>query len=142
MPDAGRLTDPDVPRAQVDRMLDDPRSRVFARMFVGQWLGTKDVGGRVAPTANSVQHFYTPQVAADMREEPVLVFHYLIDADRSLIELVDSQYTFLNERLAKFYQVEDEVAVEGNSFRKVYWADARRGGVLGLGAVLADDFSL
>jgi len=135
--DAGRLSAPDVLADQVERMLDDPRSRSFSKAFIGQWLGTKDIGGRVAPTVNSVQHFYTPAVAADMRSEPVLMWHYLLDENRSLLEFLDSDYTFMTQRLAKFYQVEREIQVEGEGFRRVHWKDARRGGVLGLGAVLA-----
>ncbi len=135
---AGKLHEPDVLLAQVDRLIDDPRSRVFAKTFVGQWLGTKDVGGRIAPTVNAVQHYYTPEVAADMREEPVLLFHHILSEDRSLLDLIDSNYTYLNERLVRFYQVEDQVqGVEGDDFQRVDWTDARRGGVLGLGAVLA-----
>jgi len=135
--DAGRLQDSEILAAQVERMLDDPRSRSFSKAFIGQWLGTKDIGGRVAPTVNSVQHFYTPAVAADMRAEPVLMWHHLIDEDRSLLEFLDSEYTFMTARLAKFYQVEEAIEVEGEGFRRVDWVDARRGGVLGLGAVLA-----
>lgn len=50
-------------------MLQNEQARVFAQSFVGQWQGTKDVGGRVAPTAIDVQEFYTPEIAADMRGE-------------------------------------------------------------------------
>ena len=133
----GKLRDEAALRGQVERMLNDPRSRVFATTFIGQWFGTKDVGGRVAPTVNAVQHFYTPAVAKDMREEPVLLFHHIVGENRSLLELLDSDYAFLTERLAKFYEVEDEVEVQGNGFQKVEWTSQRRGGVLGLGAVLA-----
>ena len=135
--DEARLQDPGVLRQQVDRLLDHPRSRIFARTFMGQWLGTKDVGGRVAPTVNEIQHYYTPRVAADMREEPVVLFHHILDEDRSVLELIDSDYAFLTERLARFYQVEDQVDIRGNGFQRINWADDRRGGVLGLGAVLA-----
>ncbi|MBK9171188.1 MAG: DUF1592 domain-containing protein [Bryobacterales bacterium] len=146
MPDAelsrlageGRLRQPEVLAAQVDRMLDDPRSRVFANTFVGQWLGTKEVGGRVAPTVNEVQHFYTPETAGDLREEPVLLFHHIVSENRSLLDLLDGDYTFLTERLVKFYELEGKVeGVEGNVFRKIHWPDNRRAGVLGLGSVLA-----
>ncbi|MEZ5391752.1 MAG: DUF1588 domain-containing protein [Bryobacterales bacterium] len=133
----GKLQDEDVLREQVRRLLDDPRSRVFATTFIGQWFGTKDVGGRVAPTVNAVQHFYTPEVARDMREEPVLLFQHILGENRSLLDLLDSDYGFLTERLAKFYEIEDEVEVRGDGFRKVEWTSDRRGGVLGLGAVLA-----
>lgn len=134
----GALQNPKVLTAQLDRMLDDPRSRVFANTFIGQWLGTKDVGGRVAPTVAEVQHFYTPEVAADLREEPVVFFQYILGEDRSLLDLLDGDYTFLTERLVKFYELEGQVkGVSGNIFQRVHWPDKRRGGVFGLGSVLA-----
>jgi hypothetical protein len=134
----GRLQDPGELARQVERMLDDPRSRSFAQNFAGQWLGTKDVGGRVVPMLTELQHYYTPEVSADLREEPALLLHHIITENRDLLELLDSSYTFLTERLAKFYQVEHEVqGLRGNGFQKVPWPDNRRGGVLGLGAVLA-----
>ncbi len=133
-----RLQDEAVLSAEVERMLDDPRSRVFAETFIGQWLGTKDVGGRVAPTVNAVQHFYTPEIAKDMREEPVLLFAHMIGENRSLVDLLDADYTFITERLVKFYEMQQDFPqVRGDFFQRVSWPDARRGGVLGLGAVLA-----
>ncbi len=133
-----RLQDPEELSRQVERMLDDPRSRSFAANFVGQWLGTKDVGGRVVPMLTELQHYYTPEVSADLREEPVLLFHHIVSENRSLLELLNSDYTFLTERLAKFYQVEQQVkGLQGNEFQKVSWPDGRRGGLLGLGAMLA-----
>ena len=133
--DEGRLTNDEVLAAQVDRLLDHPRSRHFARTFIGQWLGTKDVGGRVAPTLNEIQHFYTPRIAADMREEPVLLFQRMLDEDRSVLEFVSADYTFLTERLARHYGM--PAAVKGNDFQLVETPGGRRGGLLGLGAVHA-----
>ena len=132
---AGRLQDDEVLAAQVDRMVDHPRSRFFARTFIGQWLGTKDVGGRVAPTLNEIQHFYTPRIAADMREEPVLLFRRMLAEDRSLLDFVSADYTYLTERLAQFYGMPD--AVQGNDFQLASIPDGQRGGLLGLGAVQA-----
>jgi cytochrome c553 len=135
--DQGRLQDPKVLAAQVGRMLDDPRSRSFSTTFVGQWLGTQDVGGRLAPSIGEVQHFYTPEVAVDLREEPILLFHYILGENRSLIELLNANYTFLTDRLVKFYELEGQVKVDGGAFQRVEWPDNRRAGVLGLGSVLA-----
>lgn len=133
--DAGQLRRDQVLTGEMDRLLDDPRSRYFTRTFIGQWLGTKDVGGRVAPTLNEIQHFYTPRIAADMREEPVLLFQRMLDEDRSVLEFVDADYTFLTERLARHYSMPS--AVKGNEFRLVATPDGRRGGLLGMGAVQA-----
>lgn len=135
---AGNLQDPKVLRAQVDRMLEDPRSRAFANSFVGQWLGTQEVGGRVVPLLTELQHYYTPEIAAELREEPVLYFQNLLAGGRSLLELIDSNYSFLTARLARFYQVEDQLKTPlGDRFQKTEWPDRRRGGVLGMASVLA-----
>lgn len=136
--DLGRLHDPAVLALQTDRLLQDPRSWRFKQAFVGQWLGTKDVGGRVAPTHNEIQKFYTPEVAADMRSEAVWLFAHLLDEDRSLLELIKSDYTFLTERLAQFYGYESDYdGLKEDAFTRVALFDDRRGGLLGLGAVLA-----
>jgi cytochrome c553 len=133
----GRLQDPAVLTAQVDRMLDDPRSRTFSDTFTGQWLGSQDLGGRVVPLLTELQTYYTPEVAADLRTEPVLLFDHIVGENRSLLELLNADYTFLTERLVKFYQLEGKVDVKGNQFRMVKWPDDRRGGVIEMGSVLA-----
>jgi hypothetical protein len=132
-----RLQDPAVLTAQVERMLNSPRARAFSESFVGQWLGTQDLGGRAAPLLTELQTYYTPDVAADLRTEPVLLFDHLVGENRSLLELLDNDYTFLTERLVHFYQLEGKVNVTGNEFRQVKWPDNRRGGVMEMGAVLA-----
>lgn len=133
----GRLRDPDVLLAQVDRMLLDPKAAVFSKTFIGQWLGTQYLGGRVAPTQNSIQHYYTPEVAKAMRNECELFFHHLLLDDRSILDLVDSDYTYMSGRLAKFYEREDWKEFHRDRFRKVTFDDDHRGGLVGMGAVLA-----
>ena len=132
-----KLQRPDVLAAQVERMLDDPRSRSFAAAFMGQWLGTQEVGGRVVPLLTELQHFYTPDVAADLRQQPELLLHYILTADRSLLDILDAPYTFLTDRLVNYYQLEGRVEVGPNGFHLVSWPDDRRAGVLGLASVLA-----
>lgn len=134
----GRLQEPQVLAEQVDRLLEDPRSRAFATTFIGQWLGTQDVGGRVVPLLTELQHYYTPEVSADLRQEPVLLFQHLLSENRSVLELLTANYTFLTERLVKFYQLEGKVKpAETDGFRMVEWPDQRRAGVLGMASVLA-----
>jgi hypothetical protein len=134
----GRLTDRAVLAAQVDRMLDDPRSRAFADTFVGQWLGTQDLGGRAAPLLTELQGYYSPEVAADLRTEPILLFHHLVSENKSLLDLLNADYSFLNERLVRYYQLEDKLPdVHGPAFRLVKWPDNRRAGVVGMASVLA-----
>ena len=132
-----RLQDPAVLAEQIERMLNSPRSRAFSESFVGQWLGTQELGGRAAPLLTELQSYYTPEVAADLRTEPVLLFDYILGENRSLLDLLDSDYTFLTERLVQFYQLGGKVNVTGNEFQRIQWPDDRRGGVIGMGAVLA-----
>ncbi len=87
----GKLQDPGVLTAQVDRMLDDPKASTFASTFIGQWLGTQDLGGRAAPMLTELQAFYTPPVAADLRAEPILLFERILGENRSLLELLDGR---------------------------------------------------
>lgn len=133
-----KLQDEKVLLGQVDRMLDDPRSRGLASAFIGQWLGTQDVGGRAVPLLTELQYFYTPETAADLRQEPVLLFHHLLSNDGSLLDLLTGNYTFMTERLAKYYQVDGKVkGATGDTFDRVEWPDNRRAGVLGMASVLA-----
>lgn len=134
----GLLQDPKVLAAQVDRMLDDPKSRTFTSTFIGQWLGTQDVGGRAAPMLTELQAFYNPPVAADLRAEPILLFERILGENRSLLELLTADYTYMTERLVKFYQLEDKFKdFQGNQPKLVQWPDGRRAGVMNSGAVMA-----
>ncbi|MFN0101115.1 MAG: DUF1592 domain-containing protein [Bryobacteraceae bacterium] len=134
----GRLQDQAVLAAQVERMIDDPRSRVLANGFMGQWLGTQEIGGRAVPLLTELQHFYTPEGAADLREQPELLFHHILTSNKSLLDLLTANYTFLTERLVKYYELEGKVKLPpGPGFHLVQWPDDRRAGVLGFASVLA-----
>ena len=128
---SGRLTEPEVLEQQVERMLDDPRSETLATRFAHQWLRLQEVG-LVWPESYLYPDF-SQQLADGMVRETELFFHALIRNDRSLLELFDADYSFLNERLAQHYGI---VGVEGPEFRRVEYPDDRRRGVLGHGSVL------
>ena len=128
---SGRLTEPEVLEQQVERMLDDPRSETLATRFAHQWLRLQEVG-LVWPESYLYPDF-SQQLADGMVRETELFFHALIRNDRSLLELFDADYSFLNERLAQHYGI---VGVEGPEFRRVEYSDDRRRGVLGHGSVL------
>jgi hypothetical protein len=117
--------------AQVRRLLADPRSAALATRFVAQWLRLQDLD-KVDPDALSFPYF--DQILSDaMHRETELLFEYLVSEDRSVIELLSADYTFVNERLARHYGIAD---VAGSEFRKVSYPDDRRRGVLGHGSVL------
>ena len=139
MPDAelfklaadGSLADPGVLKAQVRRMLRDPRSRALAENFAEQWLQTRFLEGSTPDP--DIFPAFDPALRAAMREETRLFFSAIIREDRSVLELIDSDFTYLNDRLARHYGIE---GVSGEEFRKVSVAGTPRGGVLTQGSVL------
>lgn len=127
-----RLHDDDVLRAQVRRMLADPKSHGFAESFATQWLAIGALGVSVRPDSQRFPQF-DDALATDMRAEAVALVETIFREDRSLLELLDCDYALINSRLAAHYGLPP---VEGDELRRVPLEDGRRGGVLGLGAVL------
>ena len=127
----GRLSDPAVLDAQTARMLADPKVGALVENFGGQWLHLRNVADwtpdpvRFADFDDSLRHAF--------ERETVLFLDHLIREDRSVLELLDADYTFLNERLAGFYGID---GVSGGYFRRVPLAGTARGGVLTHGSVL------
>ncbi len=118
-------------RRQVVRMLADPRSDAFVENFAGQWLQLRKLAG-VARDKDLFPGFNNTLREA-MRQETEEFFAYILRYDRSVLELLDSNYTFVNEALARHYGMD---GVTGKGFRKVELADRRRGGVLTQASVL------
>ena len=128
----GRLHEPDVLDRQVRRMLADPKSRELARSFAGQWLRVGTLAHAAEPDRRRFPD-YTPDLRDAMVEEAVTFFHALLREDRPILDLLDADYTYVNERLARHYGIE---GVTGPEFRRVALTDPNRGGVLGMAAVL------
>jgi hypothetical protein len=128
---------------QVFRMLRDPRSAGFVRNFTGQWLQARDVEFvpinkravlGLGPPKGLPRIEFDVETRKAMREETESVFNYVMQGDRSVLELVDSDYTFLNEKLAKEYGVP---GVVGKQMRLVTLPEGSlRGGILTEGTVL------
>lgn len=121
----GTLTQPAVMMEQVERMLESPRSEAFIRNFAGQWLNLRSLAD-VRPNRQLFPEF-NEQLAADMQQETRLLMEHLLREDRSLLELLSADYTFVNERLAGLYGL---TGVTGNEFRQVSLQDVPRRGVL------------
>ena len=128
----GKLHDEAVLRGQVRRMLRDPRARGLADGFAAQWFGTRPLGKTIRPDARMFPEF-DEELAAAMREETILFFDAIVREDRSVLEVIDADYTFVNERLAAHYKME---GVKGPQMRRVKVADPARGGVLGHAGIL------
>ena len=128
-----RLSDPDVLDRQVRRMLADPRAEALATRFAAQWLRLPDLEA-LQPDVRVYPDF-DEQLKWAMQRETELLFLHLLREDRSVLELLDADYTFANERLARHYGIP---GVVGPTFRRVaYPAGEPRRGVLGHGSVLA-----
>ena len=117
---------------QVARMIADPKSEAFVKTFFGQWLGFADLGGTLKPDDVAFPEF-TPALGEAMVQEATSFFTRIVREDRSLLEILDSDYSYLNEDLAKHYGMD---GVVGREQRLVEFDEERRGGVLGMGAIL------
>jgi hypothetical protein len=127
----GQLNNLETLEREALRMLEDPRSRALATRFASLWLRLQDLE-RVKPDSFWFPN-YSQQVGTDMRRETELFFENLVREDRSLLELLDADYTFVNERLANHYGIH---GVVGDDFRRVSYPDDRRQGILGHGSML------
>ena len=130
---AGRLSDPDELDRQARRMLGDPRSNNLAGNFAGQWLMLRNLGA-VSPNPRLYPDF-DDNLRQAFRQETELFFDSVLREDRSVLDLLSADYTFLNERLAKHYGIPN---VYGSRFRRVELEpDSRRGGLLRHGSILS-----
>ena len=128
----GRLRDERELERQVRRMLADRRANALVENFAGQWLELRKVA-RIKPDEILFPEFDS-ELRFAMRRETELFFADILKRNRSALELLDADYTFLNERLAAHYGL---AGVRGPQFRRVGLTDARRGGLLGQASVLA-----
>ena len=140
LPDAGlfalaeqrKLHEPAVLDGEVRRMLADPKARELADNFAGQWLRVRELRTTAQPDAHRFPEF-TPALREAMYGEVTAFFGSVLRENASLLRLLDADYTYVNADLAKFYELP---AVSGAEMQRVTLPDARRGGVLGMAAVL------
>jgi hypothetical protein len=126
------LSKPEVLQQQVKRMLADPRSQALVENFAGQWLHIRNVAVH-QPSPETLFHF-DDNLRKAFERETQLFFESIMRDNRSVLELLDADYTFLNERLARHYGIE---GVRGERFRRVSLpAGSPRGGLLGQGSIL------
>ncbi len=129
---AGKLSEPEVLRGQVRRMLADPRAKALVTNFGAQWLHLRNLDS-AKPDMRLFPSF-DDNLRQAMRRETELHLETLLEEDRSVLELISADYTFLNERLAKHYGIPH---VYGSWFRKVSLDhDSKRGGLLRQGSIL------
>ena len=130
---AGRLREPEVLTAQMHRMLADDRSDALVNNFTGQWLQLRNLEAKVVPDLLMFPDF-DDNIRKGFRTETEMFFGYILREDRSSLELLNADYTFVDERLARHYGIQ---GVYGPQFRRVKLTDPNRRGLLGQGSILA-----
>ena len=127
----GKLKEPAVLEQQVVRMLADSRSNALVDNFVSRWLNLFKLRG-AAPDPDIFPDF-DENLRQAFQQETVLFVQSQLRSDRSVVDLLNAKYTFLNERLARHYQIPN---IYGERFRRVELSDDKRGGLLGQGSIL------
>jgi hypothetical protein len=131
--EAGRLAEPKELEGQVRRMLADPKADAFVENFAGQWLFLRNLDS-IVPVQSYFPDF-DDTLRQGLRRETELFFASIVREDRSALDLLRADYTYLNERVAHHYGVP---GIKGAHFRRVNWpADSPRRGLLGHGSILA-----
>ena len=129
----GRLRETGVLEAQVNRMIADPKAEAFVRNFAGQWLYLRNLDATVP--VQSVFPDFDDTLRQALRRETELFFDSIVRENRSALELLTADYTFLNGRLAQHYGIE---GIKGPHFRRVELGpESPRRGLLGQGSILA-----
>jgi Protein of unknown function (DUF1592)/Protein of unknown function (DUF1588)/Protein of unknown function (DUF1585)/Protein of unknown function (DUF1595) len=126
-----RLKDPAVLEQQVRRMLADTRANSLVSSFAAQWLHLRNLRS-AAPDLERFPYF-DENLREAFRTETELFFESIRREDRSVLDLLSADYTFVNERLARHYGIPD---IYGSHFRRVRFTSANRGGLLGHGSIL------
>ena len=116
--------------AEIRRMLADPKARELARNFGGQWLETRNLA---TSRPNRRMFSWDNELRTAMGRETEEFFHFLLTANRSVLEFLSAEYTFVNERLARHYGIE---GVSGSEFQRVSLDPSRRRGLLTHASVL------
>lgn len=131
--DENKLGDAGAIEVQVKRMLADPKAEALTKHFAAQWLGLDALFNTVDPDRGKYKEF-TQSLRQAMYDEGVFFSSAILRENGRVLDFIDSNYTFVNEELAKLYEIPE---VKGKEMRKVSFKDDRRGGVLGMGGMLA-----
>ena len=126
-----RLKDPSILEQQIKRMMADPRSHSLVTNFAGQWLFLRNMA-RVLPDPLAFPDFDI-NLRDALQKETELLIESMLREDSSIVDLLDFDYTFVNERLARHYDIE---GIYGSEFQRIKITDERRRGLLGQGSIL------
>jgi hypothetical protein len=129
--ETSQLHSPEVLRAQVRRMLSDPKSHSLAGNFGGEWLQTRNL--QFQKPDHKAFREYDAQLEEAMRTETEMFFQAIVSEDRSILDFLDGKFTFLNQRLATLYGIP---GVQGREFRRVSLDGTERSGIITQASVL------
>lgn len=132
-----KLTTPKELRQQSARLLADPRAEGFVSAFLDSWLNLRDLGG-MPPARETARVYYAENLADAMKTEVRLFFRHLMTENGSVRQFLDADYTFVDKRLAKLYNLPEKNTLRlADGFQRVsIKGNRQRGGLLGMGAVL------
>ncbi len=130
----GMLEDTVVLEAQVKRMLADPKAKRFAENFSTQWLGITKLINNQPMVDKEKYPGFEMSVRKALYRETIEYFYHVLTGSKNMLDLISSNYTFVNKELADFYGIDGPA---GEDFEQIILTDSTRGGVLGMGSVLS-----
>lgn len=133
----GKLNTPEALQTQVARMLKDPKAQDFATRFMEQWLATRELGRDIQPDLKLFPAYADAELQSAIRYEPILFFQELLAKDLPLTNLLDADFTFLTDKLARHYGLPKLPGMSGQPKRFTLPVDSHRGGILTMAATLA-----
>ncbi|MDT8399927.1 MAG: DUF1592 domain-containing protein, partial [Pseudomonadales bacterium] len=125
---AGDLSEPALLAQQVERMLADPKASALVSNFASQWLGLRQLD-----LVNPLSADFDGALKLAMQRETERLFASILRENRSIVTLLDADYSFINERLARHYGIPN---IRGSHFRRLELSDEKRRGLLGQGSIL------
>ena len=132
----GKLQDAAMVTEQIGRMLKDQRARDFSERFVDQWLNTRELGRDVKPDEKVFPAWYDAEIQSAIRYEPILFFQEILSQNLSVLNLLDSNFTILTNKLSNFYGLSLKGLTQQPK-RAELPENSHRGGILTMSAVLA-----
>lgn len=133
---SGELINPEIVIAQTRRLLDSAKSDAFVAGFLDSWLNLRNLGG-MPPDRGDFEEYYSKGFQEAFKTETRMFMRDLIERDASIVNFLDSDYSFLNQPLSMHYELGDlGDPATAHEFRRVTFDSSRRGGLLGMGSVL------
>ncbi|MEE3373026.1 MAG: DUF1592 domain-containing protein [Planctomycetota bacterium] len=129
--DANKLNSPEELDLQVRRMLQDPKAQALAENFAGQWLNLRNLDA-ITPDPQQFKSF-SDELRSDMKRETLAFFNAVVSEDRSLLDFLNADFSFVNERLARHYGID---GVTGDAFRRISLEGVNRAGILTHASIL------